>query len=209
MGCRLERLRDFYEHKLLSITSKWSGCTIPNPQTCYTNSACSSHPSLRAPCGSESICLAVRHTRLQNWFTEKNCWGQKKRLTDLVIEFLSLMNMNVSADTKKEIIRAWEQDWMTFLAAKDVCEISAYSLESFSKERVSSTRNKRKRSSATRSWQINQSVTALKKIRQQWWDAQTLICIQKMTQALGMRLNNKPQLQLFYRNSQKAWTAWA
>lgn len=95
------------------------------------------------------------------------------------------MNMNVSADTRKEIIQAWEQYWMTFLAAKDVCEISAYSFESFSKERISLAGNKKKRSCATRSWQINHSISAPEKIRQQWWDAQTLICIQRMTQALA------------------------
>lgn len=196
------RLRDLYEHTTFKL---WSGCTIPNPQTCYTNSVFSSYPSLRAPCGSVSVCLAAPHTRLQNWFAEKKLLGGAGggRLTDLVIEFLSLMNMNVSADTRKEIIRAWEQDWMTFLAAKVVCEISAYSLESFSKERISSTGNKRKRSCATRSWQINQSVNALKKIRQQWLDAQTLICIQRMTQTLGMWLNNKPQLQLFDRTHKR------
>lgn len=107
-------MRDAYERKLLSNTSKWCGCTITKPQTCYTNSVFSSHPSLSAPCGSTNVCSAVWHTRLQHWFMEKNCWGikRKKRLTNLLIRFLSLMNMNVSADTRREIKQAWEQDWM-------------------------------------------------------------------------------------------------
>lgn len=37
-----------------------------------------------------------------------------------MIEFLILMNMKVSADTRKETIQAWKQDSMTFLAAEGV-----------------------------------------------------------------------------------------
>lgn len=92
-----------------------------------------STPAWELPVVALSICLAIQHSELQKWFTEKNCWGEKKRLTNLMTEFLSLMNMNVSTDTRKEIICVWEQDWTTFLAAKNVCEISAYLLESFSK----------------------------------------------------------------------------
>lgn len=37
-----------------------------------------------------------------------------------------------------------------------------------------------------------------KKIRKQWCDAQTPMCIQRMMQTLGMWVNSKPQLELFY-----------
>lgn len=144
-------------------------CIIPNPQTRYTDSVFSSHPSLRGIRGSISICSAVQHTRLQNWFTGKNCWvgGTKKKLTDLMIEFLSLMNMNVSADTRKKIVWAWEQDWMTFLAGKMCVKFVLTHLQPSAKRGYHQLETKGK---GTVPPDHDKSVTVWEKIRQQWWD---------------------------------------
>lgn len=125
-------------------------------------------PSLRAPCGSKSMFsftdwrinsqkkIAEGKIKEVNWSHdwvphsddhERFCWHKKGN--------------NTSMGTGQHDILGSRRGVKSVPTDFDP-----------SAERISSTGNKRKRSCATRSWQINQSVTALQKIRQQWWDTE-------------------------------------